>query len=119
MDTDDIKDERTEPVEGDRRYFVGFDSHCRTYLAPVVRNGEMVPPSPDHVRKVLKDERPSRKMLLNVFEHAPELLEHPLASEDVKRLYEAWRTDGRLPDEYGRGVPQKRAHDCAKGKGGR
>ena len=104
---------RTAPRAVGRGYFVGFEHHCRTYLAPVVRNGESVPPNPDAVRKILKDERPSRKMLLNVFVNAPELLGHPLASEDVRRLYAIWRETGALPSGYGRGVPPRRARDVS------
>ena len=108
-------DNRTAPRAGEHGYFVGFENHCRTYLAPVVRNGASVPPNPDAVRKILKDERPSRKMLLNVFANAPELLGHPLASEDVRTLYVIWRSTGAIPEEYGRGVPPKCARDVAGG----
>ena len=107
------QENRTSPRAVGRGYFVGFEHHCRTYLAPVVRNGESVPPNPDAVRKILKDERPSRKMLLNVFANAPELLDHPLASEDVRALYGIWKETGALPSEYGRGAPPRCARDVA------
>lgn len=96
----------------EKRYAVGFCRTCRERLEPVRRHGCDVPPNPDCVRRVLKDERPSRVMLINIFKHAPELVSHPLASEDVKLMFRQWRAYGTIPDEYGRGVPPKRAIDC-------
>lgn len=94
--------------------FVGFGWTCRERLAPVRRYGCDVPPNPVCVRRVLKDERPSRTMLVNIFKNAPELLGHPLTSEDVKRIYREWKAYGSMPESYGRGAPPKRAADCRK-----
>lgn len=98
----------------ERRYFVGFEHHVRAHLAPIVRNGREVPPNPTCVRRILKDERPSRKMLINIFRNAPELLDHPLTHPAVKTIFGRWRKFGAIPDEYGRGMPQKTARDCVK-----
>ena len=95
-------------------HFVGFGQTCRERLAPVRRYGCDVPPNPVCVRRVLKDERPSRTMLVNIFKNAPELLGHPLTSEDVKLFFKQWKAYGTIPDGYGRGVPPKRAADCKK-----
>ncbi len=95
-------------------HFVGFGQTCRERLAPVRRYGCDVPPNPVCVRRVLKDERPSRAMLFNIFKNAPELLGHPLTSEDVKLFFRQWKAYGTIPDGYGRGVPPKRAADCKK-----
>lgn len=95
-------------------HFVGFGKTCRERLAPVRRYGCDVPPNPVCVRRVLKDERPSRTMLVNIFKNAPELLGHPLTSGDVKLFYRQWKAYGTIPDGYGRGVPPKRAADCKK-----
>ena len=95
-------------------HFVGFGQTCRERLAPVRRYGCDVPPNPVCVRRVLKDERPSRTMLVNIFKNAPELLGHPLTSEDVKLFFRQWKAYGTIPDGYGRGVPPKRAADCKK-----
>lgn len=98
----------------EKRYFVGFESHVRTHMAPIVRNGREAQPNPTCVRRILKDDRPSRKMLVNIFRNAPELLAHPLTHPAVKAIFEDWRRTGKIPDEYGRGVPQKCARDCVK-----
>lgn len=98
----------------ERRYFVGFEHCVRTRLAPVVRNGREVAPNPACVRRILKDERPSRKMLINIFRNAPELLDHPLTHPAVKAIFGRWRKFGQIPDGYGRGMPQKTAKDCEK-----
>ena len=95
-------------------HFVGFGKTCRERLAPVRRYGCDVPPNPDCVRRVLRDDRPSRTMLVNIFKNAPELLGHPLTSEDVKLFFRQWKAYGTIPDGYGRGVPPKRAADCKK-----
>lgn len=79
----------------------GFYFHVRKYLSPC--KGRKKPPTPQSVYKVLKDERPSRAMLLNIFENCPALLKHPATSENVKRMYQEWKRNGhRLPEEYGR-----------------
>lgn len=99
-----------EAVE--RVYFAGFCKACKERLEPVKRNGREVPPNPACVRRILKDERPSRAMAINIFRNAPELLEHPLASADVVAMYREWRAYGTLPDGYGRGNPPRRAAEC-------
>lgn len=98
----------------EKKYFVGFERHVRTHMAPIVRNGREIPPNPTCVRRILKDDRPSRKMLLNIFRHAPELLAHPLTHPAVKEIYGQWNLYGKIPEEYGRGTPQKCAKDCVK-----
>ena len=103
---------KVEIVE--RRYFSGFAAICKKRLAPVRRCGCDVPPNPACVRRILKDERPSRSMLFNIFKNAPELLKHPLTSKDVVALYRQWRAYGTVPDGYGRGNPPRRAADCKK-----
>ena len=102
------------PQVVEKLYFVGFGRTCRERLQPVRRYGSDMPPNPACVRRVLKDERPSRVMLVNIFKNAPELVEHPLASEDVKLMFRRWKAYGTIPDGYGRGVPPKRAIDCKK-----
>ena len=104
----------TPPRIVEKFHFVGFGRTCRERLAPVRRYGCDVPPNPVCVRRVLKDERPSRTMLFNIFKNAPELLGHPLTSEDVKLFFRQWKAYGTIPDGYGRGVPPKRAVDCKK-----
>ena len=98
----------------ERRYFVGFEHHVKTHLSPIVRNGQEVAPNSTCVRRILKDERPSRKMLINIFRNAPELLKHPLTHPAVKKIFDRWRKFGTIPDGYGRGMPQKTAKDCVK-----
>lgn len=104
--------ETAAPRIVEKFHFVGFGQTCRERLAPVRRCGCDVPPNPVCVRRVLKDERPSRAMLFNIFKNAPELLGHPLTSEDVKLFFRQWKAYGTIPDGYGRGVPPKRAADC-------
>lgn len=83
-----------------KKYLVGFYFHVKAYLKPT-SNGK--PPSPQSVYKVLRDERPSRALLENIFENCPDLLKHPSTSVDVQRLYLDWTTNGhRLPETYGR-----------------
>lgn len=98
----------------ERRYFVGFEQYVRSHLAPTVRHGREVAPNPDCVRRILKDERPSRTMLTGIFRHAPALLDHPLTHPAVKAIYARWLESGAIPDEYGRGIPPKKAKDCVK-----
>ena len=79
---------------------VGFYFHVRRNLSPC--KGRKKPPTPQSVYKVLKDERPSRALLTNIFENCPALLKHPATSENVKQMYREWKRNGhRLPDEYG------------------
>ena len=100
-----------DPRIVERTYYSGFGEVCRKKLAPVKRCGRDVAPNPDCVRRILKDERPSRSMLINIFRNAPELIRHPLTSPAVERLYRDWRAFGVVPDGYGRGNPPKRAED--------
>ena len=113
------KVKRTALHVSEMRVFVGFGERCRKSLAPVVRNGRRFAPSPTCVRRVLKDERPSRKMLVNIFRNCPELLRHPQTSKAVKRLHLLWNAMGTLPERYGRGMPPARAADCMPTEGGR
>ena len=91
-----------------KNYMVGFYFHVKAYLKPTAQGR---PPAPQSVYKVLRDERPSRTLLANIFENCPDLLKHPATSADVRRLYLDWTTNGhRLPDGYARGYA--RARDC-------
>ena len=91
-----------------KKYLVGFFFHVRTRLKPCA--GRTEPPRPQSVYKVLRDERPSRALLVNIFENCPDLLKHPATSADVQRLYLDWTTNGhRLPEAYGR-----RGYTCAR-----
>ena len=111
MSTDDV------PLEIDSRNVMrGFGKACRKYLAEVTRDGARKPPNPSYVRRVLKDEQPSRKMLENIFRRCPRLLLHPLASPCVRELYGIWKSTGGIPDEYGRGTPPRRAAQCVSEK---
>ena len=99
----------------EKKTFVGFYHHVKTYLKPCA--GRNKPPRPCSVYKVLRDERPSRALLLNIFENCPELLNHPATSADVRRLYTEWTANGhRLHDNYGRGYAC--ARDCNWRTGG-
>lgn len=90
-------------------YLTGFYRAVRDRLKPTARGSA---PTPRSVYKVLCDERPSRALLENVFENCPELLAHPSTSEDVRRIYIGWLTNGRrLPERYGMGGTI-RAADC-------
>ena len=89
-----------------KKYLVGFYFHVKAYLKPTAQGK---PPAPQSVYKVLRDERPSRTLLANIFENCPDLLRHPATSPDVQRLYLDWTTNGhKLPDGYGR------AYTCAR-----
>lgn len=89
-----------------KKYLVGFYFHVKAYLKPTAQGR---PPAPQSVYKVLRDERPSRTLLANIFENCPDLLRHPATSPDVQRLYLDWTTNGhKLPDGYGR------AYTCAR-----
>lgn len=93
----------------ERKSLAGFYRHVKTHLKPCA--GRNRPPRPQSVYKVLRDERPSRALLLNIFENCPDLLNHPATSADVRRLYAEWTANGhRLHDGYGRGYTC--ARDC-------
>ena len=82
-----------------KKYLVGFFFHVKTRLKPTPQGKA---PTPQSVYKVLRDERPSRALLVNIFENCPDLLKHPATSVDVQRLYLDWTTNGhRLPEGYG------------------
>ena len=57
-----------------KKYLVGFFFHVKQYLKPTAQGR---PPAPQSVYKVLRDERPSRTLLVNIFENCPDLLKHP------------------------------------------
>lgn len=108
-------DEATLEIDS-RNVMRGFGAACRKYLSTVTRNGERRPPNADYVRRVLKDEQPSRKMLENIFRRCPRLLLHPLASPSVRALYGIWKSAGEIPAEYGRGTQPRRAAQCVSEK---
>ena len=99
--------ERALPLRvSEKKMFVGFHHAVKVELRDE-RTGRS--PTPQSVYKVLRDERPSRALLLNIFENCPDLLKHPATSQDVQRLYLDWTTNGhRLPERYGR------AYACAR-----
>ena len=99
---------RELPLEvSEKKYMVGFYFYVRTRLKPTLMGR---PPTPQSVYKVLRDERPSRALLANIFENCPDLLKHPATSEDVRRLYLDWEAGGhRLPDAYARNGTNARA----------
>lgn len=83
-----------------KNLFVGFYHAVKVNLA----DGFGRSPTPQSVYKVLKDERPSAKMLRRIFERCPEMLAHPATSDAVKTLYADFcENGGRLPERYGKG----------------
>lgn len=90
-------------------YLTGFYRAVRENLKATAQGR---PPTPQSVYKVLRDERPSRMLLENIFENCPELLAHPATSDDVKKIYTEYLSNGHhLPDRYGKGGTI-RAADC-------
>lgn len=95
--------------ESEKGHLVGFYRAVRENLKPTSRGR---PPAPRSVYKVLRDERPSRALLKNIFDNCPDLLAHPKTSDDVKRIYTDYLNNGhRLPTRYGKGGTI-RAADC-------
>ena len=100
---------RSALQKSEKGHLVGFYRAVRENLRPTSRGR---PPSPRSVYKVLRDERPSRVLLKNIFDNCPDLLAHPATSDDVKRIYTDYLTNGhRLPARYGQGGTI-RAADC-------
>lgn len=84
-----------------KNFFVGFYHAVKVELRDE-RTGRS--PTPQSVYKVLRDERPSAKMLRKIFEKCPDLLAHPATSEDVQKLYLEFLSNGhQLPERYGKG----------------
>ena len=95
----------------EKSVFVGFYHAVKVDLKDE-RTGRS--PTPQSVYKVLRDERPSAKLLRRIFEKCPDLLKHPSTSEDVKKLYLDWLTNGnRLPERYARNGTTL-AKECAR-----
>ena len=94
--------ERALPLKvSEKNFFVGFYHAVKVELRDE-RTGRS--PTPQSVYKVLRDERPSAKLLKRIFEKCPDLLQHPSTSEAVKKLYLDYITNGhRLPERYGKG----------------
>lgn len=93
---------RSVPLKkSDRGYLTGFYKAVREKLKPTAQ-GHV--PTPGSVYKVLRDERPSRTLLQNIFDNCPDLLAHPTTSDDVRRIYADYLNNGRrLPERYGLG----------------
>lgn len=85
----------------DRQYMVGFNNYVRTRLTPRIMKGTEAPPEPDSVRKILKGERASRRLLLDIFQNGTDLMRHPCVDESVKKVFEHWQKTGELPEDYG------------------
>lgn len=95
----------------EKSVFVGFYHAVKVDLRDE-RTGRS--PTPQSVYKVLRDERPSAKLLKRIFEKCPDLLKHPSTSEDVKKLYLDWLTNGnRLPERYAKNGTTL-AKECAR-----
>lgn len=100
---------RSTLQKSEKGHLVGFYRAVRENLKPTSRGR---PPAPRSVYKVLRDERPSRTLLKNIFDNCPDLLAHPATSDDVKRIYTDYLNNGhRLPARYGKGGTI-RAADC-------
>lgn len=85
----------------EKKVFVGFFHAVKVELRDE-KTGKS--PTPQTVYKVLRDERPSAKLLRRIFERCPDLLSHPATSEAVQRLYLDFITNGhRLPERYAKG----------------
>jgi hypothetical protein len=104
--------DRALPLKvSEKNFFVGFYHAVKVELRDE-RTGRS--PTPQSVYKVLRDERPSAKLLKRIFEKCPDLLKHPATSDAVKKLYLDWLTNGnRLPEEYARGG-RTLAKECAQ-----
>lgn len=105
-----IRLKRRAPLKkSSKGYLTGFYKAVRDNLEPTSQGRT---PTPRSVYKVLRDERPSRKLLLNIFENCPQLLAHPSTAEAVKKLYTRYLSNGhRIPERYGKGSTI-RAADC-------
>lgn len=105
-----IRLKRRAPLKKSAKgYLTGFYKAVRDYLEPTALGAT---PTPRSVYKVLRDERPSRKLLLNIFENCPQLLAHPSTADAVKKLYTRFLSNGgKIPERYGKGSTI-RAADC-------
>ena len=96
----------------EKKFFVGFFHAVKTLLKDE-KSGKA--PTPQSVYKVLRDERPSAKMLTRIFERCPDLLAHPATHESVQRLYLDFISNGHhLPARYGKGGVTL-ARECING----
>jgi hypothetical protein len=94
---------------GPKNIFIGFYHAVQVNLKDETTGRS---PTPQSVYKVLKDERPSAKMLRRIFEKCPDLLAHPVTSDAVKQMYTDYLENGhRLPARYGKGG-QILAREC-------
>ena len=85
----------------EKNMFVGFYHAVKVELRDE-KTGKS--PTPQSVYKVLRDERPSAKLLRRIFERCPDLLAHPSTSEAIQKLYLDFLTNGhQLPERYGKG----------------
>ena len=85
----------------EKKFFVGFYHAVKVQLRDE-KTGKS--PTPQSVYKVLRDERPSAKMLTRIFERCPDLLAHPSTHESIQKLYLDFLTNGhKLPERYGKG----------------
>ena len=85
----------------EKQTMVGFHNYVRTRLTPVKIGGQVRPPRPDSVRKVLSGERESVRMLLDIFQNGTDLIDHPSTGAKVIRAFNHWRRTGKLPPDYG------------------
>lgn len=94
--------ERALPLNVSKKgVFVGFHHAVKVELRNPATGRS---PTPQSVYKVLRDERPSARMLTAIFERCPDLLAHPATSEAIQKLYLDFITNGhRLPARYGKG----------------
>jgi len=79
-----------------RTHLVGFQQAVDKFL----RNESGRAPTADSVRKVLKNERQSRTLLLRIFENAPDLLQFDGTAAEVRDLYRQWKERGTIPETY-------------------
>lgn len=84
-----------------REYTVGFENYIRRRLTPIKINGETRPPRPDSVRKILSGERESKRLILDIFQNGTDLMIHPSVCSKVKKVFEYWKKNGKLPASYG------------------
>ncbi len=94
--------DRALPLAVSKKHtFVGFYHAVKVELKNPATGKS---PTPQSVYKVLRDERPSARMLKTIFERCPDLLAHPATSEAIQKIYLDFLTNGhKLPARYGKG----------------
>ena len=92
-------------------YLTGFYYACAHLLK---RTAQGKRPDPRSVWYVISDRRPSRRMILDIFRHAPQLLQHQSTSVFVKQMYNEFFMTGNLNPKYGKGGAT--AFDCRRRK---